>query len=221
MKGPIRLERLGAHIDEFIKACRGMICYHSQALEDIIPGTIGAVDKDQVIAITTIPGYENGFQNGHKIDIVESVINPPISLGEVIGANGGNSKDDGKHPRRRLVRRSSSKNLSLALQRADDDESVQSGRLHTHDSLADHGFFSKAVLTGIIRTNSNGVDIYRAQVQNTNDEHDPEPFAIKIAQCRMDCDLEILKELNREGKVAKRLDHPNICKFLDMIATPE
>jgi hypothetical protein len=163
---------------------------------------------------TIVSGEErhaNAHDDKHYIDNLEVSISPPVPLGEIIRKDEAHLLDgDAISLRKRLVRRSSSISLDSQLERRDETKSPEF-------CIGDDGFFNSIVVTGIIKSNTSGVNIYRAQMRNDNGRE----YAVKVAQCNADSDLEILHELKQEGCVASRLNHPNICKLLDMVITPE
>lgn len=204
MKGPERVETLESNINEFVRASRGLPT-SSAGLINLIPSTIGAIDKKEVRA-TMIPSETNLL----KCEASEETIDPPIPLHELVVKN-----KDQSFSRRRVPRRASCSQVGVTIDQSSDDESEQAP-IQNH-SLLDHGHFGKIVLTGIIQPSNSGVSVYRGRSEDESLESNPIFYAIKMAICWTDFNLEILQEMSREASVAQSLDHPNICKLLDAL----
>jgi len=219
MKGPERLETLESNIDDFVRASRGLPT-SSDALQILVPTTIGAIDNDGVWDTLMMPSKEE------QVDMTFSekdgeALDPPIPLYEIAGEDkdsAHNGKSRTKH-RKRLFRRAASSNLGLTLDKSSDDEGEQP--FFQNCSLIDHGYFGNIVLTGILKPNYSGVSVYRGRLEDEfiGNNH-PAFIAIKIAICRTESDLEVIQELGSEAAVAHGLEHPNICKLLDALITP-
>lgn len=214
VKGPIRLERLEANIDEYIKASRGL-CTSSHSLHEILPGSIGTIDKEQSMA-TIVSGEEEyavdaRYDNGGSSSVDDKLGKhtfSPIPLSAIINEDKAKFfHNRGIAPRRRLVRRRSSASLGPLL---DEGES-------SDFCTGNEEFMNSIDVSGIIKSRTSGVKIYKAQLRSDGSTK----YAVKVARCLTENDIDMLHDLKQEGYVASRLDHPNICKLLDMIVTPE
>ena len=202
-----------AKIGLYLKAARGVISNSMEDLETIIPGKIGApIDKELVehAAVSRSETIQDGLGRA-DLTKTEVEFEEPLQLVEMLDQNNG--------VRKHLRPRGSSIDLGAILDRLPTTTTQESEGNGGSQSILNHGFFGDLNVSGIVKTGSDGVIVYRGfRSKILTGERN---VALKIVECKAERNIETLKELKNEGSMAKGLNHKNICQLIDMVATLE